>query len=267
MIVKDEAVVLRGLKYGDTSKIVTLYTRDHGRVTVLAKGARARNAKYGSALEPGSRILAVYYSKETREIQTLSQADVIEPFRVVASSLPSLAAALQMLEVVYDISFSGHPHREVHDLLVDGLRTLDKVSEGLPQVLIGFRLHVASSLGFAPSLYGCIRCGSPIEPEDGTMVRFHIPRGGPMCKRCFGEIREQRGQTAAEGFWTDHVIHVRTLTALKELMTVPLVESHTVACDHDTRNELESTLRLYERFHVERSRPLRTAALVRDVVV
>ena len=79
MIESTDAIVLRAIKYGDTSKIVTLYTRRFGKVAVIAKGARSAKSKFGSALEPMSLIQAVFYRKENREVQLLSQADLLHP--------------------------------------------------------------------------------------------------------------------------------------------------------------------------------------------
>ena len=80
MLTKTEAVVLKAVKYRETSKIVTLYTKKFGKINAVAKGAMLTTSKFGASLEPMSYILAVLYKKETREVQFLSQADLIKPF-------------------------------------------------------------------------------------------------------------------------------------------------------------------------------------------
>ena len=86
MLTKTEAVVLKAVKYRETSKIVTLYTKKFGKINAVAKGAMLTTSKFGASLEPMSYILAVLYKKETREVQFLSQADLIKPFSIFAFS-------------------------------------------------------------------------------------------------------------------------------------------------------------------------------------
>ena len=77
MLVTTEAIVLRSRKQGDTSKIVSLYTRDYGFVDVIAKGAREMKSKFGSALEPFTLSKVTFYKKEGRDLYLLANAEVI----------------------------------------------------------------------------------------------------------------------------------------------------------------------------------------------
>ena len=76
-IVQTDALVLRSHRLGETSLIVTLFTRDFGLMRCVAKGARGGKSRFGAALEPGVSIAAVVYRKLTRDLQLLSKADIV----------------------------------------------------------------------------------------------------------------------------------------------------------------------------------------------
>lgn len=266
MIVKTTAVVLRALRYGDTSKIVTLWTRDHGRVSVLAKGARSGSRRFGTSLEPGAHIIVVFYQKGSRELQTLSQADLEERYRRIPESLGATAAMLQMLEVVYVQTHPGGAHPEVYDLLVEGLRTIDRREEGLADVLIAYRLKIASALGFTPSFEHCIRCGRPVTPDRTDRIRYHVRKGGPLCEPCEQEMISFPGRMSARDDWSETVLSGPAYHRLRRLLADPLAAASDDPAPVKVRNEMESVVRLYERYHLDQRSPLRTSDLVREVI-
>ena len=100
MIVKTEAIVLSAMKFRDTSKIVRLYTREFGKVSVVAKGARDAKSKFRSALQPMSHVSAVIYKNDNRELQLLSQCDSITSFHHLTEDMEKMCAALSALELV-----------------------------------------------------------------------------------------------------------------------------------------------------------------------
>ena len=92
-IVRTEAFVLKAVRFGETSMIYRLFTRDRGVVPVIAKGARRPKSRFGAALGTFQRLLVTYYQKEGREVQTLSGVDLLAAHRGIAASLPRLEAA------------------------------------------------------------------------------------------------------------------------------------------------------------------------------
>ena len=96
-IVKTEAVVLKSMKYRETSKIITFYTRDFGKVKAIAKGARQPKNKFGSSLEPMSYVLVVLYRKEHRDLQLISQCDLIKTFRHLSEDLDKMAVCMSAI--------------------------------------------------------------------------------------------------------------------------------------------------------------------------
>src|SRR5919106_6628239 len=92
-IVHTEAFVLKAFRYGETSMIYRLLTRDRGVVPVIARGARSPRSRLGAAVNAFRRLDVTYYDKPGREIQTLSQAEVVAEHREITSSLEKLDVA------------------------------------------------------------------------------------------------------------------------------------------------------------------------------
>ncbi len=201
MIVKTDAVVLRSIPFRDTSKIVTLYTRRYGRVSVVAKGAREIKSRFGAALEPMSHIQVVLFRRETRDLQTLTQADLVRPWLNLVNDLDKLSAGLRVIELVAQAMHDEDENPAAFNLIV---QTLDRLNSAPPEaastLLLFFQLRLAGVLGYQPTFDSCTLCGDPVLPDDeptgvrepvggyrtaaGPVVPFLIGRGGAACPTC-----------------------------------------------------------------------------------
>jgi DNA repair protein RecO (recombination protein O) len=151
MIIRTEAVVLRSIDYGETSQIVTLFTRDRGRLAVMAKGARRTKSSFGSSLQPMAYTQVVFYYRETRGLQTLSESAYLEPHLGLRRSLHKITLGLRLVEFVYALTEEEDAQPSLFNLLVEALRTLDAAPERAANVLPYFQLRLAGVLGFAPA--------------------------------------------------------------------------------------------------------------------
>jgi DNA repair protein RecO (recombination protein O) len=176
-----EGIVLKAQALGDTSRIVTVYTRDHGLRKVVAKGARKAPSRFGFALEPLSRSRLVLYLKPDRDLHLLSQAEVLDPLGSRIADLARLAHAQAALEIVDRLVWGEEPHPELYDLL---RQTLDGCARApvpaLPAVTLAFQLQLASLLGYRPRLDACAGCGGALSPRR----LFSAARGGLLCDAC-----------------------------------------------------------------------------------
>lgn len=180
-IVTTEGIVLKTHALGDTSRIVSLYSRDHGLVKVVAKGARRTPGRFGFALEPLSRARFVVYLKPDRDLQLLSQAEVLDPLGSRIGDLARLAHAQAALELVDRLVWGEEPHPELFDLLRATLEACARVpAAALAPVTIAFQLQVASVLGYRPRLDACAGCGGTLSARR----LFSPARGGLLCDRC-----------------------------------------------------------------------------------
>ncbi len=174
------AVILHAFPYGETSRIVKLATRDFGVQSAMAKGARRPRSKFGASLETLSEGTAFLYIKPQRELQTLSQFDVMRQRPGLASDLKRYAAASAVAEIVMRFA-PADPHPEIFDLLVAMLDLLSEApASDAPAVSLVALWSMVAILGFAPSLDSCAVCGVPVPEPSG----FALNEGGFVCARC-----------------------------------------------------------------------------------
>jgi DNA repair protein RecO (recombination protein O) len=180
-LVRSEGVVLKTHALGDTSRIVVVYTRDHGLVRLVAKGARKSPSRFGIALEPLSRSRFHFYFRNDRDLHLLSQADTLVATGVGMVDLTRLAHAQAALELIDRLVWGEEPHAELYDLLAQALDALTEAPESaLAAVTIAFELQLAAMLGYRPRLDACAGCGAPLSQER----LFSATRGGLMCAAC-----------------------------------------------------------------------------------
>ncbi len=190
MILSSDAIILRSMRYGDTSKIVTAFTRGHGRVSFIAKGARSRQNRFGSSLEPLTHAQLVFYHKQGRDLQLLSQADTITSFRHIGDDHHRLASGFTMIELVHATTHDEERHEEVLDLLLAALAWMNSPDTADDEVLLHFILRFTALLGFGADLRTCSACGAALDPRDPTLTSFSLdPRtGGHVCRDCAGPL-------------------------------------------------------------------------------
>jgi DNA repair protein RecO (recombination protein O) len=185
VIVSSEAVILKAIRYGDTSKIVTAYTKEFGKVSLMAKGARSRQSKFGSALEPLSHSHLVFYKKADRDLQLLSQADAITQYRHITGDHTRLASAFAMIELVHATTQSDEKHEELFDLLISDLAAMNDAGVQYTSVLLHFIFHLTMLQGFEIDVEFCTACRRTFS-EDGPSGMYDAGTGGFICTDCAG---------------------------------------------------------------------------------
>ncbi len=160
MIITTDAVVLNGRKYGDTSKIISLFTEEQGKVPLIAKGARGKKNKFGSALDPLSCITATYYFKPGRELQTITAADIIFPVRRIQDSIIHLAYGLAALETVSQAMPPLEENHYVYELLINIISYLNEKPGNPFSAYVKCQIELARLLGFKISTFPSKSCGS-----------------------------------------------------------------------------------------------------------
>lgn len=177
---RDEAVVLRVHKLGEADRIVTLLTRQAGRVRAVAKGVRRTRSKFGSRLEPFSHVSLQL--AEGRSLDVVTEAVSIDAFGVrLAGDYPRYTAGTAMLEAAERLTAEERePSLRLYLLLVSALRALAGTGERPPTMLLdAFLLRALDQAGYGLALVECARCGAP-----GPHAAFSVPAGGSVCPAC-----------------------------------------------------------------------------------
>ncbi|NTU97488.1 MAG: DNA repair protein RecO [Chlorobiaceae bacterium] len=162
MIVKTRAVVLKELKYRDQSKICSIYTRDFGKMSVMAKGARNPKNKLNGLLSAGNVVELVIYRKAGRELQLVSDANLVSSPLVPEPDLDRFAVLYRIIDIVRLSTENDERNLQLFALLT---ATLERLYGGCGDFLIlyaWFLLRFVSLLGFQPSIRRCVFSGEEI---------------------------------------------------------------------------------------------------------
>ena len=170
MIIRTDAVSLRTIDYGETSQIVTLYTRSHGKMAVLAKGARRIKSKFGASLQPMSYSQVVFYHKPSRQLQTLSESSCIQPMPDLTRHLDKITIGLRIVELMNVLMHEAEPNPTAFNLLLQSLFCLEQATEHATNIFPYFQMRMAHVLGFAPSF---TREDVEAITEDGGQLALH----------------------------------------------------------------------------------------------
>jgi DNA repair protein RecO (recombination protein O) len=246
-IVKTDAIVLKAIKYREASKIVTFYTRQFGKISAIAKGARRATSKYGSSLDPLSYVSLVLYKKEGREIQTLSQCDLMKSFRHLYEDLDKMAAGMAILELVTVVTHEQEKNLPLFNLLVESLTAVNNATKNPSSLLYVFEFQLARVLGFQPSFGNCISCGKPVVREGADRIEYHLEQGGPLCGSC-GIV------PGSKITLNGSVFQLLSRMSLNTKVTTDV----NIEIDKKSQREIENFLRSFLQFHVSGIRPLKS---------
>ncbi|MGQ9560998.1 MAG: DNA repair protein RecO [Candidatus Oleimicrobiaceae bacterium] len=192
-LVKSEAVILRSRRQGETTKILTLYTKAFGKMSVVAKGARSTKSRFWGSLEPPNQVHVVFYRKETRELQFLSQVDIVDSFPRLRAELGRTALAFIVCEWVLRAEVNEAPQPALFALLVETLRSLDRAERGLKNVVRSFQVHFLEQHGVKPRLDRCAQCGA--KDVQGPVL-IDVEGGGFFCSQCRPPSPDSMSQAA-----------------------------------------------------------------------
>ncbi len=148
MLTETESVILNSRKFGDTSKILTLFSRDYGRLSILAKGARQKKNKFRSILEPINIISLTYYKRPNRDLHLLSSAEVKYPLIKIFDLYDNLAAGLAIIEMLYYSIQEQIVYEKLYQKTIQTLIKLDSSDCNPFALLVNYQIYLASSLGF-----------------------------------------------------------------------------------------------------------------------
>jgi DNA repair protein RecO (recombination protein O) len=260
VLTKTETVVLKSMKYGDTSKIVTFYTKEFGKIRGIAKGARAAKNKFGSSLEPLTKALLVLYKKEHRELHLISQCDAIDSFRHISEDLDRMSVGLAVLELVDRVTHDEERKPALYDLLAEILAALDCSTKNFSVYLDAFRVRLISIFGFAPNFETCNVCGKALAISAGEdRFEFQIERGAVLCGPCSAD-RAARS-SGHDRFPGSSSLTAGGLQAARRLATARAADLAGMEYDARTGNEVDAMLRLYMRYHFEGLKPLNSTTI------
>jgi DNA repair protein RecO (recombination protein O) len=176
---RDDAVVLRVQKLGESDRIITLLTRRHGRLRAVAKGIRRTTSRFGGRLEPFGHVDVQW--AEGRTLHVVSQVEGIHLYgKSFLEDYPRYTAASAIAETAERLTpVEEEPALRLFQLTLGALRALAAGEHTAPLVLDSYLLRAMGVAGWAPALGQCAVCGTA-----GVYRAFSVPAGGSVCPDC-----------------------------------------------------------------------------------
>ncbi|WP_096434613.1 DNA repair protein RecO [Alteribacter populi] len=225
MLQKAEGIVIRTNDYGETNKIVTLFTREHGKLALMARGAKRPKSRFASSAQ--LFIYGTFIYHQSQGIGTLNQADVSDSFRHIRSDLMLTAYGAYMVEMIDKLTEDRHRNPFLFEMLYQILQRINEGedSEVLVRVYETKMLQVA---GITPFLDACVNCGR----KEGRFA-FSLKEAGSLCDRCF-EIDPYRLN-----------VSLGTLKLLRLFHYLDVHRIGNIQVKESTKQELKHVLSLY----------------------
>jgi DNA repair protein RecO (recombination protein O) len=238
-----DAIVLSRTLMGDSSLLVTLYTRAFGKMKVVARGARKPKSKLAPALQPFTVISTTFRRKAHRDLQTLNQADVLTVFRHLSEDLTKMAYAGAVVELVNRLIIGEEPSPELYELTLQTLAALNtQPADGGEVIFWRFQLQLAASFGYAPQFLRCVGCDRTVEIPD---PRFSASLGGVLCAGCL---------TQDPGAFT---VSLGTVKLLERIQHLPVDLLSRLKPSRASRQEIIRIIRSFFLYHLEDARELK----------
>jgi DNA repair protein RecO (recombination protein O) len=174
---REQGIVLRTYKLGETDRIVHLCTQGRGKVRAVAKGVRRPGSRFGGRLELFSHVDLQLH--EGRALDIVTQAELITPFAVIREDYVRSACASTMVEAADHLAQPDERFIALFLLLLEGLRALARGPRYPALVLDAYLLRLTAVAGYQPALDGCASCQLP-----GAHPVFSIAVGGALCAGC-----------------------------------------------------------------------------------
>jgi len=193
---KASALVLRTTDWSESSRIATLWTREFGKIRVLAKGGRRLKSAFETALDLLT-VCSIVFLRKSSGLDLLTEAQVVQRFPRLRQHLPALYGGYYVAELLADWTQDYDPHPPLFDAALSTLNALGPPAayttrDDTSLTVMRFEMQLLCELGYRPGLDQCADCGQPWV-DDAAEVRFSVARGGILCGTCRGaDLEAQR---------------------------------------------------------------------------
>lgn len=194
MQTKDTAICLRAVSYSETSQVVTLLTREHGKVAAMAKGSRRAKSAFDGPIEVFSSGPVMFIIKDTGgKLANLTEFTQQPRFRGLQQNLYALNAGLFATELTEAFLEDHDPHPVLFDKFIKFLETLQTAEDDASRLawLILYQLRLLEEIGVAPALDVCVNCSLECSPNWKT-AWFSSHSNGLLCAGCEAAFVEKR---------------------------------------------------------------------------
>ncbi len=182
--VKVKGLVIKEVNTGEADKILTIFTRQRGKITASARGARRQRSKYAA----GTQLLSYndYVLFSGKDMYSINSSEVIESFYEIRNDIVKLTYAAHFLDIISDTLQENQPAPKALQLLLNTLHILAKTERDPALAAVIFEMRLLAISGYAPSLSGCCVCGNESEERYG----FSFKNCGLICSKASCEAQD-----------------------------------------------------------------------------
>lgn len=246
MHTKTEGIVLKEMRFRETSKILTIYSRKHGKISAMARGA----------YRPKSQLIAntqhfsynEYYLYKGKNFYYINQAIIIDSFYSIRENLNRLMYGSYLLELIEISNLEEEPNEKLFLLLRKGLMVLSQLDRDFLKFILAYELKYISFLGYKPLLDQCVNCNN----KDFTQISFNIELGGIVCNKC-----------SNKGYYSEYM-DINMYKAMKSLLYTPLDKLNYLKIPKDTLFKLHEIMVKYILNKIER-KEFRTLKMIKSM--
>jgi DNA repair protein RecO (recombination protein O) len=227
--IRTEGIILRRKDFGESDRILVLFTRKLGRISCIAKGSRKPSSKIAGHLELFMR--SSFLISRGRNLHLITQAEVLDSFDFLRKDLRGIGRGSYLVELVDAVTFEEGSNLKLYELLHTALNALDSGKD--PEIVTHFfELHLLGLGGFQPEFFICVECSRKITEQD-QYISGEL--GGVVCPSC----------AAAPSRTGIRTVSARILKYLRHFQRSSLQELLALNIAPDVLNGIEEVIRYY----------------------
>lgn len=242
---KVDAVVLRHSDWGEADRLLTLYSREQGKLRAIAKGVRKIQSRKAGHLEPFTR--ATIMLAKGQDLWIVTQAEASNLFQPIREDLQKMGQAAYVVELLDRFTYEEGQNWQLYKLLTDTLERLSAVEDTFIPVRY-YEMRLLDLLGYRPLLFECAACGEKITARDQY---FSADLGGVLCPKC-----ANRGQSMRQ-------VSLEALRFLRHIQRSDYREASRADPPAAVRLEMEALQNYYLTYLLERG--LKTPEFIRQI--
>ena len=232
--VKTKGIIIREVNTGEADKIVTIFSKNFGKLTGSVKGARRPKSKFVA----GAQFLCYsdFVLFKGKDMYSINSCDVIESFYEIRNDIVKLTYAAHTVDIILEVVQENQPAQRVLQLLLNTMHMLCKTDKSPELVIRIFEIRLMAILGYAPNVSGCMSCGR----EDVERGSFSFKMCGVLCSSC--KMLDKLSQDISTG----------TYKALNHIIYAKLAELYSFNLSDTVLAELGRITKRYLRDRLER---------------
>lgn len=178
-MIKTEGIILSEIRYKETSKILNIYTKELGKITVMAQGAFRPKSNLIASTQ--SFVLNEFNLKKGREFYYINNSYILDTYYSIRENLERMIYAFYLLELIEKSTPFEEENEKLFSLLKKGLKVLSELDKDIVKFVAAYEVKFISFLGYRPHMNSCVNCNKKVS----SSMKFSNISGGLLCEECF----------------------------------------------------------------------------------